>query len=122
MPPVSSPAESGTPRGQPDPSVESPTASSSRAGTQLVRAETLREAFVPGRLTDSTSTGYGFGWAIRQAGDVQVIAHDGGTCGFSTAVRRVPDRRLLVIVLTNRAEAYAPRIADELLRFVLEGK
>ncbi len=91
------------------------------SGTKLVKRETREEAFTPGRLPDGTSTGYGFGWSIRQAGATRIIAHDGSTCGFSTAVRRVPDRRLAVIVLTNRAEPYAPRIADELLRCLLNG-
>jgi CubicO group peptidase (beta-lactamase class C family) len=88
-------------------------------GTQLISPEALREIFTPGRLSDGTPTIYGFGWRIEQRGGTLVVHHNGGTCGFDTAVRRAPERRTTVVVLTNRAGQQAREIADELLDWLL---
>jgi N-acyl-D-amino-acid deacylase len=88
-------------------------------GTRLVSRETLQDAFTPGRLSDGTSTGYGFGWEIERRGAALVHRHNGDTCGFNTAVRRVPERQLTVVVFTNRAGKQAAAIADELLNGLL---
>jgi N-acyl-D-amino-acid deacylase len=88
-------------------------------GTRLVSSETLAEAFSPGLLGNGTATGYGYGWRIEQRGAVQVVHHNGETCGFNNAVRRVPAQRLTVLVLTNRAGKQAGMIADEFLNWAL---
>ncbi len=88
-------------------------------GTWLVGHESLAQAFTTGALADGTPTGYGFGWRIEQRGATRVVHHDGGTCGFNSAVRRAPDQRLTVVVLTNRAGKHARQIADELLNWLL---
>jgi len=82
---------------------------------QLVSRRALAEAFTPAKLADGTATNYGFGWRIEQRHGVTVIHHDGETCGFNNAVRRVPEQRLTVVVLTNRAGEAARDIADRLL-------
>ncbi|GJM25917.1 MAG: D-aminoacylase [Phycisphaerae bacterium] len=88
-------------------------------GTQLISRETLEEAFSSGVLNDGSPTGYGFGWRINKREGVQIVHHNGGTCGFSTAVRRLPTRHLTVAVLTNRAGKHAGTIADQLLTLLL---
>jgi len=88
---------------------------------QLVSRETLAEALTPARLADGTPTNYGFGWRIDQRHGVNVIHHDGGTSGFNTAVRRVPQRNLAVVIFTNRAGESAPNLADKLLERLLTG-
>jgi len=85
----------------------------------LVSRETLQEAFSPARLADGTLSPYGFGWRFEERQGVRVIYHNGSTCGFSTAVRRVPERQLSVIVLSNNANGKAPSLADELLDWLL---
>jgi len=86
---------------------------------RLVSRKTLEEAFSPARLADDTLSPYGFGWRFEEKQGVHVIYHNGSTCGFSTAVRRVPERRLSVIVLSNNANGKAPTLADELLDWLL---
>ncbi len=89
-------------------------------GEQLVSDSTLQDAFRPGHLQNTkTSTGYGFGWRIERRHGVQLLHHDGSTCGFNNAVRRVPDQRTTVVVFTNRAGDHAGRIADAILARVL---
>lgn len=89
---------------------------------QLVSRGALAEAFTPAKLADGTATNYGFGWRIDERNGVTVIHHNGETCGFNTAVRRVPERRLAVVVFTNRAGESAHEIADRLLIALLNGE
>jgi CubicO group peptidase (beta-lactamase class C family) len=72
---------------------------------QLVRPETLQQAFTPHQLTDGSSSGYGYGWAIGEYEGRRVIEHGGGINGFSTHILRMPEERLLVVVLTNKESA-----------------
>jgi N-acyl-D-amino-acid deacylase len=88
-------------------------------GKQLLDREALEEAFTPGQLADGTPTNYGFGWRIDKRNSVRVLHHDGGTCGFDAAVRRVPEMQITVVVFINRAGRHARVIADDLLDWLL---
>jgi CubicO group peptidase (beta-lactamase class C family) len=67
---------------------------------RLLRPESLRLAFAAATATDDPSIDYGFGWRIT--GDT--VWHSGESIGFRNAVVRFPERRLTVLVLTNRDE------------------
>ncbi|MBN2445235.1 MAG: serine hydrolase [Phycisphaerae bacterium] len=86
---------------------------------RLVTPETFAEAFKSGVTSDGKPTGYGFGWRIDRCKGWTVIHHDGGTCGFNSAVRRVPQQKLTLVVLSNRAGRAARDIADTLLDSML---
>jgi CubicO group peptidase (beta-lactamase class C family) len=66
--------------------------------------------------TDSLS--YGYGWFIVTKGPAMVY-HTGSTRGFRTAIIRIPNHELTVILLTNRNEGdvltLARSIADHFL-------
>ena len=86
---------------------------------RLVSRPTLERIFTTGIVVDGTPTGYGFGWRLDQRHGYRVVHHNGETCGFNTAVRRIPDEQLTVVLLTNRAGDQAGRIADQLLDWIL---
>jgi CubicO group peptidase (beta-lactamase class C family) len=81
----------------------------------LLRPESLRLAFLPATPTDDPAVQYAFGWRIT--GDS--VWHSGETTGFRNVIVRFPERRLTVIVLTNRDDpapyAMALEIADVFL-------
>lgn len=83
---------------------------------RLLETESLRMAFTPATPTDDPSIEYGFGWRISG----ETVWHSGETRGFRNVIVRYPQRRLTVVVLTNRAgpEPYrtALAIADLYLR------
>ncbi len=60
--------------------------------------ERHRIAFEPATKTDEADVEYGFGWRIT--GDS--VWHSGETIGFRNVLVRWPERRLTVILLTNR--------------------
>lgn len=72
---------------------------------RLLTPGSLRQAFAPATRTDDPSVEYGFGWRIT--GDS--LWHSGESIGFRNVIVRYPQRRLTVVVLTNRndPEPYA---------------
>ena len=88
-------------------------------GTQLVDSTTLALATTPPQLPRAAETQYGFGWFVDSYRGERRWRHTGETSGFRNAIMRFPDRRLTVIVLTNRSSgepaAIAERIADRVL-------
>jgi len=84
-------------------------------GEMLVKAETLNEAFSPGKLKNGKPTGYGFGWFVK--GDQMI--HTGSWLGYRTAIVRLPKDQFSVIVLSNVAECHAWNIARKVTELYL---
>ncbi|MEO6034722.1 MAG: serine hydrolase domain-containing protein [Verrucomicrobiota bacterium] len=77
---------------------------------KLVSRKVLKEAFTAHSPdSDVAGSGYGFGWYVGKYRDAEKIWHYGSTCGFSTRIERYPEKKLTVIILTNRRDA---EIAD----------
>jgi CubicO group peptidase (beta-lactamase class C family) len=85
----------------------------------LVDSATLHLATTPPALPGGAATAYGFGWWVDDYRGERRWRHTGETSGFRNAIQRFPDRRLTIIVLTNRSSgepaAIVERIADRLL-------
>jgi CubicO group peptidase (beta-lactamase class C family) len=70
--------------------------------TRLVNAGTLKQAFSPAIQTDTLYGGYGFGWFVTKRNGYTDIWHSGGNFGSTSYIHRLPEKRLTVIILTNR--------------------
>ncbi|UCD48519.1 MAG: serine hydrolase [Phycisphaerales bacterium] len=70
-------------------------------GSELVRPETLRQAFRKATLKDGREMGYGFGWMIGQYRGLEEICHGGTISGFNAWISRFPNQQFTVIVLSN---------------------
>jgi CubicO group peptidase (beta-lactamase class C family) len=68
----------------------------------IVSAETLRQTFSPGSYSPDRRAGYGFGWFLSDYRGLKTVWHGGMTVGFHAAIKRIPDRRFTVIILSNR--------------------
>ncbi|MEP6662976.1 MAG: serine hydrolase domain-containing protein [Verrucomicrobiota bacterium] len=84
---------------------------------KLISKKMLAEAFTPhSNKSDFDGSGYGFGWYLGNYRGTKHIWHYGSTCGFSTKIERFPEKKLTVILLTNRRDAnikeIPQRIAD----------
>ena len=91
--------------------------------SRLLQAESLRAAFAPQVATPDPAVHYGFGWRVSGA----ALWHSGETAGFRNVIVRHPERRLSVILLTNRdaPEPYATAAAVAALyagRSIISGK
>ena len=71
------------------------------AGALLTRAE-LERAWTPAGLADGTMTRYGFGWFSERENGSLRLSHHGETSGFTNFILKYPERRLTILVLTNR--------------------
>lgn len=80
---------------------------------RLLRGELRRLAFTAATPTDDPGVAYGYGWRITG----KTLWHSGESIGFRNVLVRFPERRVTVIILTNRnaPEPYrtALAIADE---------
>lgn len=76
-------------------------------------------AFVPRTKTGDPNVEYGYGWRISNHRGHRMLWHSGETRGFRNVLMRFPEKRVTVIVLTNRNEPEpyrtALKIADEWL-------
>ncbi|MBS1490844.1 MAG: serine hydrolase [Bacteroidetes bacterium] len=81
-----------------------------------VTKETFAAALTPGKLNNGKSTGYGFGWFIREGG--KIVSHTGGWVGFRTEITRYLDKNQTIIVLDNSTNMQA----HELIKKIWEDK
>ena len=86
---------------------------------QLVSLQTIQEAFTAQNLSGGTATAYGFGWKISNCEGIKIVGHDGSSCGFRNAIRRAPEKKVTVILLTNRKETDAASITNTLMKHIL---
>jgi CubicO group peptidase (beta-lactamase class C family) len=83
---------------------------------KLISRKTLTDTFTAhSSRSDFKGSGYGYGWYVGKFRGTDRIWHYGSTCGFSTRIERFPDRRLSVIVLTNRRDAKISPIVQKLI-------
>ena len=68
----------------------------------ILRDEELRQAWTPMALTDGSVSRYGFGWFVDREDGTLRLSHHGETSGFTNFILKYPERRLTVLVLTNR--------------------
>ncbi|MBA4156006.1 MAG: serine hydrolase [Gemmatimonadetes bacterium] len=63
---------------------------------------------------------YGFGWHVWSLPNgTRVMMHNGSDAGYYAEVRRIPARRVIVIVMSNRASPLAERMAARLMAHAL---
>ena len=79
---------------------------------RLLSDESRKLMFTPHVVTDQPDIRYGFGWRITG----ETLWHSGESIGFRNVIVRYPQRRLTVIVLSNRDDpepyATARKIAE----------
>ena len=85
----------------------------------LVSAQAQLLAWTPPVLPGGASAEYGFGWFVDQHRGTMRLRHHGESRGFTNAILRYPERRLTVVVLTNRTGGapwdLAQKVADTYL-------
>lgn len=81
---------------------------------RLVSKATLDEAFTPHVTSDDGKVRYGYGWMIEEMNGRKALTHSGSTIGFRNFIIRIPEKDFLVVVLMNRADGAAERLARAL--------
>ena len=71
------------------------------ASDKLLKRGSLERMSTPAKLSSGQSTTYAYGQGILDEGGTRIFEHSGGLPGFNSELLRVPDQRLVVIVLAN---------------------
>ncbi len=84
---------------------------------RLLSRQSRELAFHPWTVTDDADVRYGFGWRITG----ESLWHSGESIGFRNVFVRYPQRRLSVIILSNRNDPEPYRLALAIARHFLDG-
>jgi CubicO group peptidase (beta-lactamase class C family) len=68
---------------------------------KLLKKASWARIFTAAKLKDGSATHYGFGWSIGALEGHRVVLHGGGIPGFTTAIVRLPEDRVVAVVLCN---------------------
>ncbi len=82
-------------------------------GTAVLSAASKEKMWTP-NLND-----YGYGWVITKRFGERAVEHGGGINGFNTMIIRIPDKKLVAIVLANANTQATGPIAAGLLAIAL---
>jgi CubicO group peptidase (beta-lactamase class C family) len=83
-------------------------------GTAVLSEASKQKMWTPNR------SDYGYGWMIaKRFGNLTALEHGGGINGFNTMIVRIPEKKLLVVVLSNVNTAATGTIATGLLGLAL---
>jgi CubicO group peptidase (beta-lactamase class C family) len=68
---------------------------------KLIKLETLQKAFTPFKLSNGTSSEYGYGWFIKNRNGSKSIEHSGGIDGFQSDEIYFPEQDIFIATLYN---------------------
>ena len=86
----------------------------------LVGAEQHQLAWTPPLLPNGAHTEYGFGWFVDRDHEAMRLRHHGESRGFTNAIIRYPERRLTVVVLTNRTGGAPWNVGQKIAELYLD--
>ena len=87
---------------------------------ELVKPETLKEAFTRGLLNDRRRCVYGFGWIIEPIVGFDAVWHNGWWAGSRSNLLRFPDRRFTVVILANCELIDATKVGQAIAEIYLD--
>lgn len=86
---------------------------------QLAPAADIARLFTPyAPIPGPEGLAYGYGWVVGEEFGRPVAMHSGGIEGFSANIRRYPDDRVTVIVLSNQQDVNPNATGQEIARLL----
>ncbi len=83
-------------------------------GKQVLSAAEKAAMWTPSVLDSGQSVNYGLGWELQQKAGHRIASHRGDWQGFSSFILHLPDDRLTITVLMNRANGQPRAIAGRI--------
>ncbi len=81
---------------------------------QILKQETLAEAFSPAKLKNDSLSYYGFGWEIKTSPKEKIVFHTGDNPGYKTEIIRHLDENKTIIVLCNNTHENFGSLVNQL--------
>lgn len=89
------------------------------AEDEIVSAATQEQSYVPAKLNDGKTRGYGLGWGLGiDSLGREYASHGGAWVGFRTHITRYREHGVTIVVLSNLANVNAGAIAQEVADLV----
>ena len=86
---------------------------------QLLKQDTLQQAFATHRLADGSGTEYGYGWATSKLAEHLTAGHGGGIHGFGSFAIRLPEEHVFVAALSNNTGTHPGELALKIAAWVI---
>ena len=86
----------------------------------MIGAKAQQLAWTPPPLPGGARTEYGFGWFVDRDMGTLRLRHHGESRGFTNGIVSFPERRLAVVVLTNRTGGAPWDIAQRIAELYLD--
>jgi len=88
---------------------------------QLLKQETLQQAFTAHRLADGSETqyGYGYGWVTSKLTGHVAASHGGGIHGFGSFAIRLPEDHVFVAALSNNTGTHPGHLAIKIAAWAI---
>jgi CubicO group peptidase (beta-lactamase class C family) len=89
-------------------------------GEQVLGPAVVNKLTTPYVPTPGSDDHYCYGLMETRLGSVRVLQHGGSRLGYGSTIRLAPDRKVAVIVLTNRTGSSLPATAQRALEIALD--
>ncbi|MEQ1586050.1 MAG: serine hydrolase [Cyclobacteriaceae bacterium] len=86
---------------------------------KVLPASVMTKAWGPFILKDGSKINYGYGWSFARIDDLKVIDHGGFIDGFFSYELNVPEKNLIVCILSNSASAAVGVEAFDIARIAI---
>ncbi len=85
----------------------------------FLSAATLTEFTTSQVLNNGDSTGYGVGWSRLKHDGLKGYGHTGGSVGGITAFRIYPEKKLILVLLSNSSDTQYGKLGDRIVKLFL---
>jgi len=86
---------------------------------KLVKPQTREAMWRRQKTADGKETNYGLGWGIGELTGARMISHSGGQAGTAALLVLLPEKKIVVAVMTNLEGAATSRIVRPILELLL---
>jgi len=85
----------------------------------LAKQSTLDAMWTSQKTRDGVDTDYGFGFGVQMRKDGKNVSHSGNQAGAASLMRISPERRAVLVIMTNLEDAPLGQLANQIGPIVL---
>lgn len=89
-------------------------------GLSVLASESSQLMTTPKKLNNGSITPYGYGWFVDTFDGVRRVSHKGSTIGQKHSIAIFPDKKIGILILTNRQNSAPWLITDKIARLIFK--
>ncbi|MCG8605490.1 beta-lactamase family protein [bacterium] len=83
---------------------------------EFLKPETVELLFTSLKTTSGERTNYGLGWRLSEVEGERVVGHGGGSVGGTTVLMMIPDKKVVLAVISNLSGARLREPCEKILK------